>query len=200
MLPLPQDERKALCEQLLRYLDTHPDNAENATRLLHFVQQTPDCFCREHREGHITGSAWLLNPDGSKALLTLHHKLRIWVQPGGHADGDPNVLNVACREAMEESGITGLKVLNAEIFDVDIHTIPARPATGEPEHLHYDVRYLLQAPHEQFAISDESDALGWFRREEIAHLTPPADTATLRLAALWPPQDDNSAVCDAKHA
>lgn len=200
MQSLPQDERRELCEQLVRYLESHPDNATNARRLLQFVQQTPDCFRREHQEGHITGSAWLLNPDGNKALLTLHHKLRIWVQPGGHADGDPNVLRVACREATEESGICNLKVLNAEIFDVDIHTIPARPATGEPEHLHYDVRYLLQAPHEQFTISDESDALGWFKREEIDHLNPPADTATRRLAALWPVNDDNSSACDAKHA
>ena len=188
MSNLPRDARNKLCEQLLRYLETHPDNRENASRLLQFVQQTPDCFKREHQAGHITGSAWLLNPTGDKALLTLHRKLRIWVQPGGHADGDPDVLRVACREAAEESGITDLRVLDAEIFDVDIHTIPARPATGEPEHLHYDVRYLLQAGHEQFAISDESDALGWFTREEISHLTPPADTATLRLAALWPTQ------------
>lgn len=185
MQNMPQDEREGLCKQLLRYLETHPDNRENAMRLLDFVQNTPDCFCREHQAGHITGSAWLLNPAGDKALLTLHRKLRIWVQPGGHADGDPDVLRVACREAREESGICELSILNAEIFDVDIHTIPPHPATGTPEHLHYDVRYLLQAQHEHYTVSDESDALGWFTREEIANLTPPADTATLRLAALW---------------
>lgn len=200
MMPLPQDERKVLCEQLLRYLESHPDNRENAERLLHFVLNTPDCFCREHRAGHITGSAWLLNPAGDKALLTLHHKLQIWVQPGGHADGDSDVLRVACREAAEESGICKLRVLNAEIYDVDIHTIPARPATGEPQHLHYDVRYLLQAEDENYSVSDESDALGWFTAEEIKHLTPPADHATLRLAALWPADINNSTIRDAKHA
>lgn len=197
---MPQDERKQLCEQLTRYLASHPDNRENALRLLQFVQDTPDCFCREHQAGHITGSAWLLNPTGDKALLTLHRKLRIWVQPGGHADGDPDVLRVACREAMEESGIDNICILNAEIFDVDIHTIPAHPASGQPQHLHYDVRYLLQAPHEHFVISDESEALGWFTREEIKHLTPPADSATLRLAALWPMNEHKYTIRDAKQA
>lgn len=186
MQAYPQDERRTLCEQVDRYIKRHPENESTAMRLLQFVQETPACFCRENKQGHITGSAWLVNQQGNKALLTLHHKLQIWVQPGGHADGDSDVLRVACREAMEESGITELRVLDTEIFDIDIHTIPARPATGEPEHLHYDVRYLLQADHEDYVISDESDALGWFTREEIQHLSPPADTATLRLTALWP--------------
>jgi 8-oxo-dGTP pyrophosphatase MutT (NUDIX family) len=187
-MEFPRDHRSMLCQQIATYINSHPERKETAETLLQFVLSTPDCFERSHAEGHITGSVWMLNPEGNKALLTLHRKLKLWVQPGGHADGDPDVLRVACREAAEESGITDLCVLDAEIFDVDIHTIPARPATGEPEHLHYDIRYLLQAGHEQFAISDKSDALGWFTREEISHLTPPADTATLRLAALWPTQ------------
>ena len=186
MQAYPQDERRALCEQVDRYIKRHPENEATAKRLLQFVQETPACFCRENQQGHITGSAWMVNQQGDKALLTLHHKLQIWVQPGGHADGDSDVLRVACREAMEESGITEIRVLDSEIFDIDIHTIPARPATGEPEHYHYDVRYLLQAGHENYTISNESDALGWFTREEIQHLTPPADEATLRLTALWP--------------
>lgn len=186
MEQIPQDDRASLCEQLLRYIGKHPENEENARRVLDFVCSTPDCFRREHRAGHITGSAWLLNPDGSKALLTLHHKLQIWVQPGGHADGDPNILRVACREAEEESGITGVQPLSTEIYDVDIHTIPARPASHEPQHLHYDIRYLLKAPHEHYSISDESDALGWYERGDITHLTPPADAATIRLCSLWP--------------
>ena len=185
-MELPHDKRRHLCEQLLSYIARTPERAQTAGQLLEFVLQTPDCFERSHSAGHITGSAWLVNPGGNKALLTLHRKLKLWVQPGGHADGDPDVLRVALREAQEESGIGGLRALSANIYDIDIHVIPARPLTGEPEHLHYDVRYLLQAPHEQYAISDESDALGWFDEQELNHLTPPADDAVLRLAALWP--------------
>ena len=185
-MEFPRDHRSMLCQQIATYINSHPERKETAEKLLHFVLDTPDCFERSHAAGHITGSVWMLNPEGDKALLTLHRKLKLWVQPGGHADGDPDVLRVALREAREESGIDDIRALSPEIYDIDIHTIPARPATGEPEHLHYDVRYLVQAGHERFAISDESDALAWVTAEELHHLSPAADEAVLRLAALWP--------------
>lgn len=185
-MELPDDKRRQLCEQLLTYIARTPARARVATQVLDFVLHTPDCFERSHTAGHITGSAWVVSPDGEKALLTLHRKLRLWVQPGGHADGDPDILRVALREALEETGIKGLTPLCPDIYDIDIHLIPARPQSGDPEHLHYDVRYLLQAPHEQYVISDESDALGWFTEHDLNHLTPPADDAVRRLATLWP--------------
>ena len=185
-MSLPEDKRKSLCMQLCTYIATHPQRRETAQQILDFVLSTPDCFERSHTAGHITGSAWLLNAEGNKALLTLHRKLKLWVQPGGHADGDENILRVALREAQEESGISGIRALSPEIYDVDIHTIPAHAPTNTPEHLHYDIRYLLQAPHEEYAISDESDALDWVRPGELHRLTPAVDDAVLRLAALRP--------------
>lgn len=180
---LPQDERRALCAALLHYADTHPERRGTAEEILRFVCDTPDCFCRSQRKGHITGSAWLLNPAGDKALLTLHRNLKHWMQPGGHADGDADTLRVALREATEESGIDGIIPLSEELLDVDIHVIPARPARGEPEHRHYDIRYLLQAPHEHWVISDESDDLAWWTKAEIAARAAELDEAVRRLAA-----------------
>lgn len=182
--PPPDDHRRALYEQLCRYAQRHPERQAVAEQMLRFVAETPDCFERSHAAGHITGSAWLLNPAGDKALLTLHRKLGLWLQPGGHADGDPDALRVALREAEEESGIPGIRALRAEIYDIDIHVIPAHPASGAPEHLHYDVRFLLQAPHERYRISYESKALAWYSRQELEALTPPADESVLRLARL----------------
>ncbi len=170
---LPQDDRRRPLEAALEhYARHHTDNAGQAERILHFIRTTPDCFERSHAEGHITGSAWLLNPQGTQVLLTLHRKLGRWLQPGGHADGDADTLRVALREAEEESGITGIRPLVVEILDVDIHEIPARPAAGEPAHLHYDIRYLLQAPHERFCISQESEALRWFSEDELPASQP----------------------------
>ena len=75
-------------------------------RFIDFVESHDDCFERLLQVGHVTASAWVLNPDASKTLLTHHRKLNKWLQLGGHADGDTNVLNVATREVMEESGIS----------------------------------------------------------------------------------------------
>ena len=114
-MDIPCDIRKQLCEQLLDYISRTPERASVAEQVLQFVCNTPDCFERTHVSGHITGSAWLINPAGDKTLLTLHRKLKLWVQPGGHADGDGNVLHVAMREAQEESGID--KISAASIIE-----------------------------------------------------------------------------------
>ncbi len=178
------DPRRPLLLALHRHAKAQPDNAVAARQIADFVRETPNCFERSHLAGHITGSAWLLAPSGQRALLTLHHKLQRWLQPGGHADGDSDTLRVALREAQEESGIAGISPVNCEIFDVDVHPIPARGNT--PAHLHYDIRYLLRAPHERFCISSESDALAWLTPAEIAERAP--DASVQRLCALWQAQ------------
>ena len=55
------------------------------------------------------------------------------------------------REAREESGLTRLRLVSPEIFDVDRHRIPARGA--EPEHWHFDVRFLIEADPAETAAS-----------------------------------------------
>lgn len=178
------DKIKSLCRNLEQFSAEHPDRRQTAEQLLQFIRSTPDCFERSHAAGHITGSAWLLNPSGDKALMTHHRKLRRWLQPGGHADGQSDTAAVALREATEESGIEGIRLLNEAIFDIDIHLIPARP--GEPEHYHYDIRYLLQAPHEQFVVSDESEALEWWSAADFGTRGHETDEAVLRMAAIVP--------------
>ncbi len=128
---------------------------------LAFVEQHPDCFERSLLIGHVTGSAWILSPDRQQVLLIHHRKLDRWLQPGGHADGDPDVAAVALREAQEETGLTSVRLVDeGTIFDVDIHPIPAR---GEvPGHLHYDIRFLLEAdPEEAFGFSEEIKNIQW---------------------------------------
>ena len=100
-------------------------------------------------------------------LLTHHKVLNRWLHLGGHADGESNILNVALREAKEESGINGIKPLNNQIFDVDVHPIPEYKKRSEPAHFHYDIRYILIAPITEFSISDESDELKWFSIKEM---------------------------------
>lgn len=187
--PLPEsDGRHLLCRLLRQYAVTHAERAGVAGQILDFVVETPDCFQRTHQQGHITGSAWLLNSRGDAALLTLHRKLGRWLQPGGHADGDPNPLRVALREAEEESGLTGIRPLSTDIFDVDIHRIPARPQAGEPEHQHYDIRFILQAQDENFICSAESQALDWWTPRRMDEQAELLDEAVRRMRRLtWMP-------------
>lgn len=128
---------------------------------INFVRKNIDCFERNNK-GHITGSAWIVNHDLTHVLLTHHKKLNMWIQLGGHADGDPDIKAVALREAQEESGIEDIELLIPMIYDIDIHPIP------NACEYHYDVRYLMRTPkYAQFTISDESHALAWVNRKDI---------------------------------
>lgn len=150
--------------------------------MIAFVRAHTDCFERRLSVGHVTGSACLISADGARALLTHHRKLNLWLQPGGHADGDPDVQAVALREAREESGLARIEPVSSEVFDVDVHRIPARP--DEPEHVHYDVRFLLRAVGDETPrISAESHALRWATAEELAGME--VDDSVRRMAAKW---------------
>ncbi|MGP6085372.1 NUDIX hydrolase [Antarctobacter jejuensis] len=109
--------------------------------------------------GHVTGSAFVLSADGTATALLHHRKLNRWLQPGGHCDGIADARFVALKEAYEETGLSRISVLRDEVFDIDIHEIPARG--DEPAHLHYDVRFLMRAEAGDLAVSSESLALEW---------------------------------------
>jgi len=130
-----------------------------------FVGAHHDCFERTLLVGHVTGSAWVVSDDGGFVVLLHHGKLGRWLQPGGHADGDPDVARVALREAREETALRSLRPRGPGIFDVDVHEIPPRGA--EPAHLHYDVRFLFSADRSETpAPSDESHDARWLALED----------------------------------
>ncbi len=143
-----------------------------------FVEEHADCLLRSQVSGHLTGSAWVVDASRKQTLLTHHHKLDRWLQLGGHADGDPNLLAVALREAEEESGLTRLRVVSKEVFDVDRHRIPARG--DEPEHWHYDLRFMIEAdPAEPLVVTSESKDLAWVEVDQVNRLNPSESMARL---------------------
>ena len=147
-----------------------------------FIAQHNDCFERSLEVGHITASAWLLNKDHTHALLMHHAKLDKWFQLGGHCDGNPNVLDVAIKEAQEESGIMAIEPLLESVFDIDIHLIPANKK--EKEHYHYDVRFLLHVTSDEDVIQNsESKELRWIgkNRDDL----PTDSESVVRMFNKW---------------
>jgi 8-oxo-dGTP pyrophosphatase MutT (NUDIX family) len=164
------------------YAQHHPHENVLAATFTSFLSSDPSVFLRAHSVGHFTGSAWLISADGKRVLLMHHRKLDRWLQPGGHADGDVDLARVALREAQEETGLTGLRV-EQDIFDLDCHRIPAR--ADEPEHWHYDVRYVVRAAaDERFTVNEESRALAWRPVIEVA-ADAEVDASLRRMAAKW---------------
>lgn len=173
--------RRPLLGMLTAYAERYRDEARTTDRFVDFVTRNVRCFERDLAEGHVTGSAWLVDRRGERVLLTHHRKLGRWLQLGGHSDGNPRPLGVALREAQEESGLAA-RPLSVEIFDLDIHRIPARG--GDPAHLHYDVRFALQAAAgEAFRVSGESLALAWVPIDRLSEHTD--EESVLRMGRKW---------------
>ena len=181
--------RNLLC-QLKTYQKRYPDEARTISQFRDFIEMNTDCFERDCWAGHITGSAWLVNQAGTHVLLTHHKKLDRWLQLGGHSDGDTSTLSVALREAREESGLEvgGLVEHGGDIFDIDIHEIPAH--RNDPAHYHYDIRFVLRAEgSEKYSVSDESHDLAWVSIEDIETYTK--ELSILRMKGKWPILNSN---------
>jgi 8-oxo-dGTP pyrophosphatase MutT (NUDIX family) len=133
--------------------------------LLAFLAARPDACERSCVPGHITASAAVLDHSGRYTLLTLHPRVGLWVQLGGHCEPfDTTLRGAALREATEESGIAGLTI-SAEPVHLDVH--PVTCSLGVPTR-HLDVQYAVRAPAgAQPARSDESLDLRWWPVDDL---------------------------------
>jgi 8-oxo-dGTP pyrophosphatase MutT (NUDIX family) len=157
--------RSALADALEQVLSV---DSPARDRVAAFVHDHDDALLRTCAEGHLTGSALVVDVSCDRLLLLHHRKLRKWLQPGGHADGDANLAAVALREATEETGLDGLRVVVPAVH-LDIHRVePPR----EAPHLHLDVRFLVLAPPGAVAVGNhESLALRWVSEAELPAYT-----------------------------
>ena len=146
--------------EIYQRISTHKsfDHTEEIAKrqTLRFIESHPNSLERSCLPGHLTGSAWLVAPDRRSTVLIHHKKLNRWLQPGGHADGNGNLFQVALDEASEETGLdlfTFIPVANL-ILDIDVQKIPERGA--ELAQTHYTIRYIFQIPEINLSGNAES--------------------------------------------
>lgn len=111
---------------------------------------------------HLTASALVLDPSGTRTLLVLHRRGGFWVQPGGHLEAsDASTRHAALRELVEETGVPAtLDDVSAAPADLDHHELGA--AFGRCRS-HLDVAHLVVLdPTSAVAVSDESDDVAWW--------------------------------------
>lgn len=161
--------RQELLQLFKAYQTRFMDELAFVRRSIDFVEHHEDVFFRELSPAHVTGSAWVVSPDRSQVLMMHHKKLDQWFQPGGHADGESDILRVALKETAEETGIdpSHIKLVDSGIFDVDIHTIP--PHGSDPEHQHIDIRFLIEIDNQlPVTGNDESHEVLWIDLQNVS--------------------------------
>jgi 8-oxo-dGTP pyrophosphatase MutT (NUDIX family) len=167
---------------LTAFAATSAEAAEARRRTLELLRAGPVAMTRAHRAGHVTASTLVTDPDG-RILLCLHGRLGMWMQLGGHCEaGDTSLADAALREAIEESGITGLW-LPPEPIDVDVHPVRCAVEDGGPAapSVHFDVRFVAVCPAGAVErVSAESAALGWFSPDALP--SPLADGVVRQIA------------------
>ncbi|WP_328423664.1 NUDIX hydrolase [Streptomyces sp. NBC_00443] len=162
----------SLYDDAVLVLKGYEDQPDLRQTYLEHLEAHPDGMWKACGDGHITASALVIDPSRGSVLLTLHKKMRMWLQMGGHCEpADDTMASAALREATEESGIAGLTLLSGGPVRLDRHHTPCA--------WHLDVQYAALAPAGAVeAISEESLDLRWFAYDEVAEV---ADDSVVRL-------------------
>lgn len=172
--------QSAMRYELSAYLEKNPAT-ENSVVLKDLISLGGDIFARGASRAHVTASAWIINEEGTHALLIEHAKYQKFCPPGGHVDQGETSLQACLREVGEEVGLFQLKLIFSGIFDIDIHRIPASDKKNEPEHWHIDVRYAFRASKDE-AVQLNLDECLSYKWQPIVELAKLEDQSVARLA------------------
>ncbi|MGP3923901.1 NUDIX hydrolase [Streptomyces sp. 8N616] len=156
------------------YLEAHPDEKRRLAPVLDLLDAGADLTSRKEFRGHATAGAILVDPAGR--VLHIHHlALDRWLLPGGHLEADDTrLVDAAKRELTEETGMPSSVVVPAGLrpLHIDVHSIPANDAKGEPEHQHIDFRFLFRTSAEVGELqTEEVTAAAWRDAETLADET-----------------------------
>ena len=157
-------------EQLRSFVPFNEQEAVDREVALRCLEQ-PDIYVRTNELVHVTSSAWIVNHDRTKVLMAYHNIMQTWAWLGGHADGETDLLQVALKEAREESGIKHVRPISEDLFSVEMLTIEGHVKRGKyvNSHLHLNATYLLEADEtdELFVKEDENSGVKWIPLDEV---------------------------------
>lgn len=160
-----------LWEQIACYCPVNAQEEKDKQQLLAWLSSGIDLYSRDCAAAHLTASAWVVSPDRKQVLMAYHKIYNSWAWTGGHADGERDLCNVARREAMEESGIENLKLLDPGIFSLEILSVDGHEKRGQyvSTHLHLNVTYLFEAdPVAPLRCKpDENTGVAWIPIDEL---------------------------------
>lgn len=161
-----ESKQKDLIEALKRYVSYNEQEARDREVLLSLLESGQELWTRDNPVAHITASAWVTNRSHDKILMAYHKIYQSWSWLGGHADGDRDLLYVAQKEAMEESGVTVVTPVDTDIFSIEILTVDGHEKKGSyvASHLHLNITYLLEADEEEVLHirEEENTGVAWF--------------------------------------
>lgn len=164
-----------LKKQIEKFIPYNEQEQCDKEMMLQYINTFDDVLTRDNKMCHFTASNWIINKQRTKVLMIHHNIYNSWTWSGGHADGDDDLLRVALKEANEETGLKNLKVLNDEIYSLEILTVDGHVKRGKYvcSHLHLDCCFLIEADEEEKLTikEDENSGVKWVNIEDASILT-----------------------------
>lgn len=160
-----------LIEQIERYQPYNEQEEKDKQTILKYINTFDDVLTRKNEFGHFTASSWVLNKERTKVLMIYHNIYKSWAWTGGHADGDTDLLNTAIRELKEETGVKNVKVLDDDIFSLEIVCVNGHMKRGEyvSSHVHLNLTFLLEVDENETLKmkEDENSGVKWINIEDV---------------------------------
>ena len=160
-----------LREKIKKYVPYNEQEEKDKNTILKYMDTFEDTLTRNNEFGHFTASAWIVNKERTKVLMIYHNIYKSWAWTGGHADGESDLLSVAVREVKEETGVENVKVLDDDIFSLEIVCVNGHIKRGKyvSSHVHLNVTYLLEVDeNETLRIKeDENSGVKWVPIDEV---------------------------------
>ena len=164
-----------LVDNLKNYKPYNEQEEKDKELMLKYIDTFKDVLTRENELCHFTASSWIVNKERTKILMIYHNIYNSWAWTGGHTDGDSNLLNVALKEASEETGLSNLKVLSNGIYSLEILTVKNHIKRGKfvSAHLHLNCSFLLEADEKDILRikEDENKGVKWIDIDKVNETT-----------------------------
>lgn len=158
-------------DDIKKYRPFNEQERKDKNIILDCINKYENILTRENEICHITSSGFIVNKRRDKVLMIHHNIYNSWGWTGGHADGDKDLLNVAIKEAIEETGVKNVYPITNDICSIEILPVNSHIKKGKyvASHLHLSVAYILEANEEDelFIKEDENSGVRWILMDEI---------------------------------